>query len=200
MSDAEAKVAQDLIDKNKNDNDPPMVREVKFNSLNGSEISVGIHDKADKVEVENVGVRSKVEILFTEPIDARFLDGIKITNVGIDKPVDKVEILAISPQNVEVVILPPEKSDGRILDYDTEYRLDIAKVSDYNGNKLSEGPEVIFKTESPGYEGVNVPEAFDDGSSGAQDGSSRPPGGDPFSGGVPEAMPGKSNTSSTGGA
>lgn len=165
-SDPETKMAEGLIEETKKDNDPPMVREIKFNDLMGSEISVGLHDKKDKVEIENVGVRSKVEIIFTEPIDARFLEGINITNIKSDKPVDTVEKVVLSPKNTEVVLLPPEKSDGRILDYDTTYRLDISKVSDYNGNRLPEGPEIIFKTESPSYEGVVVKEAFDDGCGG----------------------------------
>lgn len=167
VSNPESSYVDGLIAKIASDKLPPMVREISFKTYNGDDVVVGVHSKDDKIEVSDISARSKINIQFTEPIDGRFLDGIKLTNVYVDKPVEKLKKVVLSPKNIEVLILPPEKSDGRVLDFGSKYRLQISGVADYNGNILPEGPEIVFSTQMPTFADVSSVESTSDSSSDA---------------------------------
>lgn len=155
-SSPEAKYASTLMKKTSADSTPPLVKKVSVTSLNGEEVTKEINDVTEKLEINNVGVRSKISLVFTEPIDANFIDDIVLKKVMLkEKPVKNLEKVVISPKNLEVFILPSEKTDGRILDYDSQYKLSISGIVDYNGNQLSEGPEVILNTEKVSLSGID---------------------------------------------
>lgn len=155
-SSPEAKYANTLMVNASADSTPPMVKQVSVTSLDGEEVTKEINDTTDKLEIDNVGVRSKISLLFTEPIDANFIDDILLVKVMKDeKPVKDLDKVVISPKNLEVLILPSEKTDGSILDYDSKYKLTISGLVDYNGNQLPEGPEVILNTEAQSFVGSN---------------------------------------------
>lgn len=156
-SSSEAKYANTLMKKTSADNTPPMVKKISVTSLNGEEVTKEINDATDRLEIDNVGVRSKISLVFTEPIDANFIDDIELKKVmHNEKPVKDLEKVVISPKNLEVLILPSEKRDGRILDYDSKYKLTISGLVDYNGNQLPEGPEVILNTEPASFTGTSA--------------------------------------------
>lgn len=145
-SDPKFKDIEDFLDRMKADRQYPMVRAITFNSYRGEPQVYGVHSQDDKLHISNVGVRSKVNIEFTEPIDAKFLDGIVLKDETNHKTIDNIEKIALSPRDLEVVLLPEDKSNGQIFDFDTDYTLEINDIIDVNGNVLPEGPEITFKT------------------------------------------------------
>ncbi|MGD9579883.1 MAG: hypothetical protein AB7V50_00785 [Vampirovibrionia bacterium] len=148
VSSPEADEANLLIKKSASDNTPPMVKQVSVTNLDGSEVSKEFSDETDKLIIKDVGVRSKINLLFTEPIDPNFIDDIELNKVEKkETPVKNLDKIVISPKNVELLILPAEEKSGQILDYGSMYKLKISGICDYNGNQLQEGPEVTLITE-----------------------------------------------------
>lgn len=160
----EAKYSNSLINYYLNDRMPPGLKEVEFSSLGGDIITVKYDDFKNNKPI-NVGVRSKITLRFTESVDSNFLDGIKLKNVKLDKPIENLKPIAMSPKNMEVVLLPTKKKDGKSLDFATEYKLEVTDISDYSGNTSNTLYEVNFITENASKVDVNNSEDSGDNES-----------------------------------
>jgi hypothetical protein len=148
----EAKIADNLILEAMADKSAPLPRSINFTAVDPqagleSNIQLGTFSSAEQLDYFGVRVNSKISITFNEPIDPNFLDGIKLTKVNTGQPVKPLEKIALSPGNTEVVLFPPKKNDGKMLEYATDYELQIAGVTDYNGNRLNTNRSVKFSTE-----------------------------------------------------
>ena len=154
----EAKYAEGLMKIAMSDKTPPDVKEVKFRTLGGAEISLDVANSSEDIEVENVSVRSKIDIIFSEPVEGSFLDGIQIKNITTGQTLKDVEKVLLSPKNLDIVILPAEKSGGRILDYASKYILEITDVADYNGNIQETTTEIMINSEPQPSSGIETPQ------------------------------------------